>query len=51
LLPGFLIQIILAFELLPKRKVVPFEIIYHHIKFGKVWTLGRFWFVISKFEP
>jgi hypothetical protein len=30
----------LGFELLPKRKDVPFEFIYHHVKFGNLWSYG-----------
>jgi hypothetical protein len=41
----------LEFEFLPKRKVDRFEILYHHSMFGKFWTSGRFWFLISKFVP
>jgi hypothetical protein len=51
LLPGFLIQIILGVWISSTMKVVPFEILYYHTKFGKFWTARKFWFLISKFEP
>jgi hypothetical protein len=40
----------LEFELLPKRKVVPFELIHHHSRFGKFWASGSSYFVFSKFD-
>jgi hypothetical protein len=33
---NFYFKIRLEFEVLPKRKVVPFELIYHLVKFGKI---------------
>jgi hypothetical protein len=38
LLPKFLIQIHLEFELFPKRKVVPLKVFYHCAKFGNFWS-------------
>jgi hypothetical protein len=37
-------------ELLPKRKVVPVEAIYHLVKFRKIWRKEGTTFVCFKFE-
>jgi hypothetical protein len=34
----FYFKIHLEFELLPKRKVVPFDFSFHHVKFGHFWS-------------
>jgi hypothetical protein len=40
----------LEFELLPKRKVVPSEFIYQHVKFGNLWTSENTSLTFCKFE-
>jgi hypothetical protein len=40
----------LEFELLPKRKVVHFDLIYHFAKFGKFCRQGRMDLVFYKFK-
>jgi hypothetical protein len=37
------------FEVVPKRKVVPYVSNYHYETFGEFWTAGRSLFWISKF--
>jgi hypothetical protein len=32
----------LEFEVLPKRKVVPYDLKYHLPMFGKFWSIQRF---------
>jgi hypothetical protein len=36
------------FELLPKRKVVPFEFIFYLAKVGNCWTSGMVYYVFFK---
>jgi hypothetical protein len=50
LFPGFYIKIHLEFEILPKRKVVPFKFILYLAKFRNFWNQGVTLFVIFKFE-
>jgi hypothetical protein len=50
LLMNFIIQNPESFGSWANRKVVPFEITFHHAKFGRFWTSGTLWLLISKFE-
>jgi hypothetical protein len=47
---NFIIQIPRGFEVGPKRKVVAFEFIYMHAKFGEFVATGRLCFVISNLQ-
>jgi hypothetical protein len=38
------------FELVPNRKVVHFEVIYHHAMFENYWTIGHTTFVVYNLE-
>jgi hypothetical protein len=40
----------MEFEVEPKRKVVLFEIIYQHAKFGEFLAKGRSYFVFLNWE-
>jgi hypothetical protein len=43
-------SILLEFELIPKRKVVPFQFIYQHAKFEIFWSSGSTISILCKFE-
>jgi hypothetical protein len=40
----------MEFELIPKRKVVPFQFIYYHAKFGNLWSSESTSCKLCKFE-
>jgi hypothetical protein len=45
LFSDFLFKFCWGFEILPKRKVVPFEFVYCPAKFGNLWNLGSSIFI------
>jgi hypothetical protein len=44
------LEFLLEFKLLPKLKVVPFEVFYHHDKFGICWSPGSTLFIFFNLE-
>jgi hypothetical protein len=50
LLPKFKFKFCWEFALVPKRKVIPLEFIFHHEKFGICWCFRSTSFILCKFE-